>query len=177
MKRKICICAMAFSLWALICFAQNNKNEASFSGGSKINPNVELRVFKGERTMELWSEGKRFKTYPISLGAQPIGHKQMEGDEKTPEGEYSIISKNNHSRYHLSLKISYPRDEDRQNANKKGLNPGGDIMIHGLPNGFGFIGKLHTWWNWTDGCIAVTNKEIEEIWHLVPLGTKVFINP
>lgn len=156
------VCFILLVSFSVLCF-------------ENVSSAVELHVFKSKRVMELWSKEKKLHTYAISLGAHPIGHKQMEGDERTPEGTYAIIFKNEHSRYHLSLKLSYPSDQDKKVAENKGLNPGGDIMIHGLPNGLGFIGKLHTWWDWTDGCIAVTNQEIEEVWNLVDLNTPVII--
>ena len=99
----------------------------------------------------------------------------MEGDEKTPEGEYLISGRNPKSSFHLSLRISYPNAEQVLVANEKGMNPGGDIMIHGIKRGFGWLGKLHAYVDWTTGCVAVTNEEIEEIYRSVPDGTKVTI--
>jgi murein L,D-transpeptidase YafK len=106
-----------------------------------------------------------------------LGARTKEGDGKTPEGTYKIIAKNPKSSYHLALKISYPTAEEVNEARKLSINPGGDIMIHGIRNGFGFIGKYHSLIDWTKGCIALTNKEIEEIYHSVFLGTKVEILP
>ena len=130
-----------------------------------------LVVHKSERKMELWSNNKMTKTYQISLGGNPQGHKKLQGDGKTPEGLYYIDGKNPNSRFHLNLGISYPNKEDRLNAE----NPGGDIKIHGLKNENGFIGKFHRFFDGTDGCIAVTNIEIEELYEAVPIGTPIEI--
>ncbi len=115
--------------------------------------------------------------YTIALGGVPVGRKQCQGDNKTPEGQYRISGRNLHSSFHRSLRISYPNEYDRKAASKLGCSPGGDIMIHGLPNGSGWIGTAHHLKDWTLGCIAVTNSEIEEIWRLVPDGTVVKILP
>ncbi|HWA05150.1 MAG TPA: L,D-transpeptidase family protein [Ignavibacteria bacterium] len=133
-------------------------------------------VFKSERKLLLYYRGKYLKTYSISLGDSPIGHKEKEGDEKTPEGLYSISGRNPNSKYHLSLRISYPNEQDKLNAEKNGYSPGGDIMIHGLPNSTGFLEDYYVNNDWTDGCIAVTNDEIEEIWGAVKDRTPIYIN-
>jgi murein L,D-transpeptidase YafK len=106
-----------------------------------------------------------------------VGPKQVEGDHKTPEGNYIIDAKNSHSQFHLSLHISYPSAEDQKRAGSMGARPGGAIMIHGLAAPFAYLGPLHRQTDWTDGCVAVTNAEIEEIWKLVPVGTRVEIRP
>ena len=134
-------------------------------------------VNKGKREMFLFADGKELKNYKIALGHNPIGTKTQSGDGKTPEGTYFISHKNERSKFHLSLKISYPNSDDLEQANKKNIDAGGDIMIHGLPNGLNMIGSTHRLKDWTLGCIAVTNDEIEEIWKLVPVGTKIIINP
>lgn len=117
------------------------------------------------------------RRYKISLGKHPKGHKQQEGDERTPEGHYVISGRNFNSRYYLSLKISYPNLHDVAQAKARGVSPGGDIMIHGLPNGLGWFGTEHRRYDWTDGCIAVTNAEMEEIWRMVPDWTPITIYP
>ncbi|MCB0495207.1 MAG: L,D-transpeptidase family protein [Cyclobacteriaceae bacterium] len=132
-----------------------------------------LVVYKSARKLELWANGKRVKVYKVSLGSSPVGSKQYQGDGKTPEGLYFINDKNPQSKFHLNLGISYPDKKDLI----KSKNPGGDIKIHGLQNGLGFIGKLQRFFDWTDGCIAVTNKEIEELYRAVPIGTPIQINP
>jgi len=127
--------------------------------------------------MKLYLGEKLVKEYKVALGGDPIGPKHQQGDRKTPEGSYTISGRNPQSQFHLSLRISYPSAQDREWARQHNVNPGGDIMIHGLPPAFAYLGALHRQHDWTDGCIAVTNKEIEEIWTLVPVGTKIEIKP
>lgn len=117
------------------------------------------------------------KSYRVALGRNPVGPKRQQGDGKTPEGIYSISGRNAASAFHRALRVSYPNPSDRARAKRAGVTPGGDIMIHGLPNGQGAIGAAHRLTDWTEGCMAVTNAEIEEIWRLVPNGTTVEINP
>ena len=136
-----------------------------------------ILIEKSKRLMTLMHGAKVLKTYKVALGTVPTGAKEKHGDHKTPEGSYVIDAKNSHSRFHLALHVSYPNAEDRERARKMGVSPGGDIMIHGLESRFAFLGALHRQTDWTDGCVAVTNPEIEEIWKLVPVGTKVEIKP
>ena len=111
------------------------------------------------------------RSYRVALGRDPLGHKQQEGDGRTPEGTYTIDRRNPKSKYHLSLRISYPNEADRARAESAGVSPGGDIMIHGLKPGVPHPE------DWTQGCIAVTNAEMEEVWEMVADGTAVEINP
>jgi murein L,D-transpeptidase YafK len=134
-------------------------------------------VLKSQRTLTLLHNGKQLKSYKVALGGDPLGPKTRQGDNKTPEGEYTIDSRNSRSQFHLSLHISYPNAADRERARKLGVNPGGDIMIHGLPPQWASIGAAHRQSDWTLGCIAVTNPEIQEIWALVPVGTRIEIKP
>jgi len=134
-------------------------------------------IVKSSREMTLLSAGKSIKTYKVALGAQPVGAKERQGDHKTPEGHYLIDAKIQHSRFHRALHISYPNKADRERARKLGVNPGGAVEIHGLGDGYGWVGALHREMDWTDGCIAVTNGEIDEIWPLVAIGTPVDIRP
>jgi len=135
-------------------------------------------IDKSERRMELRRNGLAVRSYIIALGPEPVGHKEQEGDGRTPEGRYEIVSRNSKSAFHRSLRISYPNAADRRRAAARGVSPGGDIMIHGLPNGFvASVGSAHRFRDWTAGCVAVTNEEIEEIWKLVPDGTPVLIQP
>jgi murein L,D-transpeptidase YafK len=136
-----------------------------------------ILIVKSTRTMTLFSGAKVLKTYKIALGTAPVGSKRREGDHKTPEGIYTIDAKNPQSRFHLSLHISYPSAADRELARKLGASPGGAIMIHGLAPEFAYLGALHRKTDWTDGCVAVTNSEIEEVWKLVPVGARVEIRP
>jgi len=136
-----------------------------------------ILVVKSKHTMTLMSHGQILKTYKVALGTVPVGAKQKHGDHKTPEGDYVISGRNPHSQFHLSLRISYPNAADRQRAHKLGVSPGGDIMIHGLMAQDAWIGATQSQHDWTDGCIAVSNSEMDEIWRLVPTGTRVEIRP
>jgi len=134
-----------------------------------------ILVVKNERELILFSNGEAIKTYTISLGQNPEGRKEFEGDKKTPEGIYFINDKNPNSDYHLNLGISYPNEYDKKKALELNKDPGGQIKIHGLKNGFGFIGKFHRFFDWTLGCIALTNKEVEELYNNVKIGTEIEI--
>jgi L,D-peptidoglycan transpeptidase YkuD (ErfK/YbiS/YcfS/YnhG family) len=134
-------------------------------------------VEKIERRLTLLSKGEVIKTYKIALGGNPVGPKERQGDNKTPEGTYIIDSRNRDSGYHLSLHISYPNEKDKMRAKQLGVSPGGDIMIHGIKNGLSWVGASHAEVDWTKGCIAVTDEEMEEIYKLVPNGTIVEIRP
>jgi len=134
-----------------------------------------ILVVKSEHTLSLFANGKVLKTYKVALGRGSGGPKQHEGDHETPEGFYMIDSRNTHSRFHRALHISYPNADDRSRALAAGVTPGGQIMIHGIQNGLGWLGSLQRTMDWTDGCIAVTDSEIEEIWDMVPIGTPVEI--
>jgi murein L,D-transpeptidase YafK len=136
-----------------------------------------VRVLKKERTLELLSGGKVIKSYKVALGGDPIGPKTRQGDHKTPEGVYVLDSRNTHSQFHKSIHISYPNASDRAAARKIGVSPGGDVFVHGLPNGYGWVGAGHRAKDWTDGCIAVTDEEIDEIWKAVADGTPIEIRP
>jgi murein L,D-transpeptidase YafK len=127
--------------------------------------------------MTLESGGQPLKTYNVALGGHPVGAKQQYGDHRTPEGEYFVDAKNAHSQFYMALHLSYPSLEDRVRARKLGVSPGGDVEIHGLGKKYGWIGARHRLTDWTDGCIAVTNEEIEDIFRIVPVGTHVIIKP
>ena len=134
-------------------------------------------VPKKERTLEWLSGGKVIKTYKVALGGGPVGPKTRQGDHKTPEGTYVLDSRNVHSQFHKSIHISYPNARDQAAAQQRGVSPGGDVFVHGLPNGYGWVGAGHRARDWTDGSIAVTNEEIEEIWSAVANGTPIEIRP
>lgn len=136
-----------------------------------------ILIDKSERELTLYHEQKALKTYQVSLGRDPDGPKVRKGDGKTPEGKYSIDSKNGKSKFHRAFHVSYPNDADRKRAKLAGVAPGGDIMIHGMKNGLGWLGRLHRLIDWTEGCIAVTDSEMEELWQRVPVGTPVEIVP
>lgn len=134
-------------------------------------------VLKSERRLILRRGAQQIAAYDIALGRRPEGHKRRKGDGRTPEGRYVIDWRNPESAFHLSLHISYPGPQDAAAAVAAGHDPGGMVMIHGLPNGKDWIGPAHTVIDWTEGCIAVTSEEIEEIWRLVPDGTPIEIRP
>jgi murein L,D-transpeptidase YafK len=136
-----------------------------------------ILILKKDHVLELLRDGKVIRTYKVALGSGGLARKEREGDGRTPEGRYIIDSRNAASHYHKALHVSYPNDEDRKRAAKLGVAPGGAIMIHGLPNGMGAIGAAHRLRDWTLGCIAVTDEEIDEIWEMVPVGTPVEIRP
>lgn len=134
-----------------------------------------LIVDKSERLMVAYAGGQPVKAWRgLQFGDAPKGHKQFEGDERTPEGTYTIEGRNPGSAYHLSLKLSYPNAADRAFARAQGRSPGGDIFLHGQPNSLPF-GRMPG--DWTDGCIAFSNDEIEELWRIVPDGTAIEIRP
>jgi murein L,D-transpeptidase YafK len=136
-----------------------------------------VEVRKARRLLVLSRAGQALRTYRVALGFDPLGHKRREGDGRTPEGSYVIDGRNPKSRFHLSLHVSYPGPDDVEASRAAGVDPGGDIMIHGQPNGWGWL----AWWrqrrDWTAGCVAVSDAEIREIWSLVPDGTPVVIRP
>jgi len=134
-------------------------------------------VHKAERRMTLYSAGEPVATYRVALGADPTGHKTFLGDSRTPEGRYTLDYRNEESAFYRSIHVSYPNDEDMAAAIDADVPPGGNIMIHGLPDGLGWLGPLYNLRDWTDGCIAVTNSDIEEIWAAVPNGTPIEIRP
>ena len=134
-------------------------------------------VEKSARRLSVFANGKKLKTYRVTLGRNPVGPKEEEGDMKTPEGIYTIDWRNPESDYHLSLHVSYPSDEDNARAADRGVNAGFDIMIHGITNGGGWIGAFHRLHDWTAGCIALTDEEIEELYRVTPDGTPIEIRP
>ncbi len=136
-----------------------------------------IKILKSKRELIAFSDGQVIKKYIISLGEEPEGKKQFSGDNKTPEGIYFINGKNPSSKYHKNLGVSYPNQNDIETAKKLKKNPGGDIKIHGIMNGFGFLGKFQRWYDWTEGCIALTNEEIDELYYSVEINTKVSIEP
>jgi murein L,D-transpeptidase YafK len=161
------VCALALYLYA-------HHNWHPLPPGITIDRIV---VEKSAKRLSIFRSGNEIKSYRIALGRDPVGAKQEEGDMKTPEGIYKIDSRNAQSSFHLALHISYPSDEDNKRAAARGVSAGFDIMIHGLPNGRGWIGAFHRWKDWTAGCIALTDEEIEEFWRVTPDGTTIEIRP
>ena len=134
-------------------------------------------VDKSDRTLTLLRGGRPLKTYRVALGGSPVGHKGREGDEKTPEGTYLLDYRKEDSRAHRALHISYPNADDEARARARGESPGGFIMVHGIYDGLGWVGKLHRLRDWTDGCVAVANWEMDEIMRAVPDSTPIEIRP
>ena len=136
-----------------------------------------LLVEKSSRRLTLLRNGKTLKTYSVALGGAPTGPKEFEGDQRTPEGTYTIDFHKPDSDFHLALHISYPEQPDVERAAADGRSAGSDIMIHGLPNGRGWAGRFHRRRDWTSGCIAVADFEIEEIYRAVADGTPIELRP
>ena len=134
-------------------------------------------VIKSERRLYLMNKGERFASFHVTFGAEPTGHKQARGDERTPEGHYRLDYKNPNSDFYKSIHISYPNAKDRANARRLGVNPGGDIMIHGQANGWEWASPLVQLFSWTDGCIALSNRDMDRVWAAVDPGTPIEIRP
>ena len=134
-------------------------------------------VNKSEGKLYLEKEGKAFKEFHVVFGATPEGHKQKEGDERTPEGNYILDYKKSDSSFYKAIHISYPNNHDVEKAKNEGVNPGGLIMIHGQKNGLGWLSFISQWFNWTNGCIAVNNSDMDQIWEAVNVNTPIEIQP
>jgi murein L,D-transpeptidase YafK len=134
-------------------------------------------VVKSEKRLYLISKGERYAALPVTFGADPVGHKQQRGDEKTPEGKYMLDYKNENSKFYKSIHISYPDKNDRVIAKKTGLDPGGEIMIHGQTNGLEWASPLIQLFSWTDGCVALSNSNMDKVWAAVDPGTPIEIRP
>ena len=132
-------------------------------------------VDKSARTLQLLSDNEIIKSYHIALGGNPVGHKQQQGDKRTPTGSYILDYKNEKSKFYRSIHVSYPNAADKARAKSRGFSPGGDIMIHGQKNGFGHLAAINQQRDWTDGCIAVTDNEMDEIMAAVEIGTPIEI--
>ena len=136
-----------------------------------------VHVVKSERRLYLMKDGKEIDSFRATFGANPKGHKQRQGDERTPEGRYTLTHKNLNSSFYKSVHISYPNAQDREKARTMGVNPGGDIMIHGQKNGVEWLTPLSQLFNWTDGCVALTNSDMDRVWDSVDPGTPIEIDP
>jgi len=136
-----------------------------------------VRVVKSENRLYLLKENEVIASYRVKFGANPKGHKQQQGDERTPEGSYFLTYKNSNSAFYRSIHVSYPNALDQENARAMGVDPGGDIMIHGQANGWQWAGFLTQLVNWTDGCIALTNANMDEVWSAIDPGTPIEILP
>jgi murein L,D-transpeptidase YafK len=174
-RRRFAALATAFALPAFLL-------TIPFATGDAAASKHRLRadkvvVIKHRRILQLLWKGRVVRTYRVALGGNPKGHKVEEGDSRTPEGTYTIDHHFPKSSFHKALHISYPNDEDKKRAKEKGVDPGGQIEIHGLGFTMAWAGPRHAKWDWTAGCIAVTNKEIDEIYRAVPDGTPIEIMP
>lgn len=136
-----------------------------------------VMVIKHEHTMMLMRDGVVLKSYRVALGRGGAGQKVRAGDNKVPEGVYLIVGRNAQSAFHRALRVGYPTQQQVRDAQRKGVDPGGDIMIHGIRNGLGWVGPLQRYVDWTQGCIAVTDREMNEVWRAVPNGTPIEIRP
>jgi murein L,D-transpeptidase YafK len=134
-------------------------------------------VHKGTRRLDLYQHGELLKSYSVSLGRHPEGPKRQQGDGRTPEGQYVLDYRKRDSSFYRALHISYPAPADLAAARAQGVEPGGLVMVHGMKNGLGWLGRLHLAFDWTDGCVAVTDREMDEIWRAVPDGTKIVLKP
>jgi murein L,D-transpeptidase YafK len=134
-------------------------------------------VVKSESRLYLKRDGQIISQYHVVFGPEPEGHKLQEGDGKTPEGKYVLDYKNANSDFYKSIHISYPNRADRKWAVRSGVDPGGEIMIHGQKNGAGWLASISKYFNWTEGCIAVSNRAMDEIWQAVDVGTPIEIKP
>ncbi|WP_227537955.1 L,D-transpeptidase family protein [Marinobacter vulgaris] len=171
--------ACAVALFCLLTLASKPATASELPMGAMAEaPEVsEVLVRKEERRLYLLSGEQVVRSYRIGLGDNPSGHKLYEGDKRTPEGEYVLDWRNPDSDFYKSIHISYPNEQDREQASAWGLDPGGSIMIHGLPNDAGDLAFAFLGLDWTDGCIAVSNEEMDEIWQLVADGTPIRIVP
>jgi murein L,D-transpeptidase YafK len=163
----LCVAALAVAAAAYLNFDPLPRDAAA----------DRVLVEKSARRLTLLKNGITLKTYRVALGRAPVGAKEYEGDQRTPEGIYAIDFHKPDSDYHLALHVSYPEQRDVDRAAAQGLSAGSDIMIHGLPNGRGWIGRFHRRSDWTAGCVAVTDFEIEEIYRAVPDGTPIELRP
>ena len=134
-------------------------------------------VSKSESRLYLERSGKRFDSFKVAFGGDPKGHKQREGDERTPEGRYMLDSKNPNSSFYKSIHISYPNASDRAAAKSRGVSPGADVMIQEQKNGWGWLAPISQLFDWTDGCVALRNSDMEKVWNAVDIGTPIEIQP
>lgn len=165
--------AIAFVLLVLPLLALAGEPAPPADSKQVVEPADLVVVLKGARTLYLYRDGLPIRSYHIGLGDHPRGDKHREGDERTPEGAYILDWRNPESIFYKSLHISYPNSQDLHYALSRGWNPGGNIMIHGQPN----YATERRVGDWTDGCIAVSNRAMDEIWRLVPDGTRIHIYP
>ena len=155
-------------LWLIVC--------QSVMAGN-VQKADEVIVVKSEKRLYLLHRNEPFASFPVTFGSNPKGHKQMRGDGRTPEGSYVLDYKNPNSKFYKSIHISYPNRRDREYARRNGMDPGGDIMIHGQPNGYGWAAPVLQLFSWTDGCVALSDSNMDVIWESVDPGTPIEIRP
>lgn len=174
MSRQFAICLGVFGVLVASGAIWANAPLSPLPGNAKADL---LVVEKDQRRLLAYSQGRLLRAYPVSLGRDPIGPKVRQGDRRTPEGRYVIDSHNPASAFHRSLHVSYPSAAEAATARSGGYDPGRDIMVHGIHNGLRWIGRAHRFLDWTVGCIAVTDPEIEELYRIVPDGTPIELRP
>lgn len=174
MSRRSAICLGAFGVMIAGGAIWANAPLSPLPGDAKADL---LVVAKGEHRLEAYANGRLLRAYPVSLGRDPVGPKERQGDRRTPEGRYLIDSHNPASSFHRALHVSYPSAADVTRARSGGYDPGGEIMVHGIRHGLGWIGRAQRFVDWTVGCIAVTDPEMEELYRIVPDGTPIEIRP
>ena len=186
---KVCWAALLWFAMISFCYAEFeatklfiepiNQSEESKQEVKSIQAPVDyVLVNKSQRKLLLYAGPDLVKTYNIALGKQPEGHKQREGDSRTPEGLYTLDWRNPHSKFYRSIHVSYPSISQVRSAKEAGVNPGGEIMIHGQPNDWSERIKLtFADKDWTEGCIALENQDMIEVWDLVKDGTAIEIKP
>jgi len=170
--RRIIAALAVVAVVLLVLIVTVNRPPDALPAGTRAD---RVLVSKSAHSLTLFVGNRPFKTYKVALGRGPGNAKHREGDHETPEGLYAIDAQNPHSRFHRALHVSYPNTRDRENAKAQGVLPGGDIMVHGVGRGLGWLGTLQHHLDWTDGCIALTNPEMDQLWELVPVGTPIEI--
>lgn len=150
---------------------------SSTSVGGEVQRADFVLVDKSERRLYLYRKNRAFAAFPVAFGAAPTGHKQQEGDERTPEGRYTLDYKKADSGYYRAIHISYPNRRDVATARRRGVQPGGFVMIHGQKNGYGWASFLTQQFNWTNGCVALSDDHMETVWQAVAAGTPIEIRP
>ena len=165
--------------WLLALFCLSFITVSQASAVETLNGKVieKVLVLKSAHQLQLINDGKPIKTYRISLGKNPRGPKLMEGDKRTPEGFYWIDWRKTSNNFNLAMHISYPNITDSARARREGVDPGGMIMIHGTPDTADTPEDLFHTLDWTDGCVAMRNRDMREVWNLVPDGTMIEIRP
>jgi murein L,D-transpeptidase YafK len=168
MRRKI-----RFWLWVVVLVVIGSGLAFRFWPHQPLAAGVtadKILVDKSARTLALLRNGEVIASYRVALGRDPHGPKAQKDDGRTPEGRYVVSARVPNSHFYRALKVSYPNAEDRQRADRMGVPAGDDIMVHGIKNGLGWLGRLHRLVDWTDGCIAVTNEEMHDIWNATARG-------